>query len=198
MIGGIMNNIPMTLDQIFEFKRENLSRDQLSEFAASERMVSLKERVSRDCRDIKWPGILDEITEKIGDLLDISIPHIMINAWNKARTLDKYLDREKYPRDETVLVPLVEHTIRSVHHPSMEILVNENPVCRIEFDIKVEIAVEGMVLKIRDGRIRGIKTGKCKGKGSIEYEGLSIVQQELKPIALLGSIDLGDGIPIAA
>ena len=82
-----------------------------------------------------WGGALIEaqIFEKLKDLLAIGIPDILVAAWNKYRILLKYLDREKYPPNESFLVPLAEHSITSEHHPYVEILVNDQPVGKICF-----------------------------------------------------------------
>jgi hypothetical protein len=145
---------------------------------------------------VKWPVAFDIIVKKITDILDIGILDIMVMAWNKYRMLLKYADREKYPPGETLLVPLVEHTIKSEHRPFIEILINDKPVGKVEFNITISLMLKGIILKIQDGKIKGVTTGTCKGKGTIKCENIVILEKETAPISLPGSIDLGEGIPI--
>jgi hypothetical protein len=74
---------------------------------------------------------------------------------------------------------------------------NEKQVGKIEFNIDISLTLKGIILKIRDGRIKEILTGSCKGKGTVRYGNLVITEKETGSFTLPGSIDLGDGIPIA-
>lgn len=191
-----MNNSQITLSQFFSYNEKELSQKRLSTIESSEKISSLKEIVLKEAEEVSWPAAFNEIIKKIGDLLNISIPHIMVMAWNKYRILLKYLDREKYSPDETFLVPLAEHTIKSEHHPYIEILINEKPVGKIDFNINISLTLKGIMLKIEGGKIKEILTGTCKGKGTITFEKLAIMEKETESFSLPGSIDLGKGIPI--
>jgi hypothetical protein len=49
----------------------------------------------------------------------------------------------------------------------------------------------------QDGRIKGINPGECKGKGTIQCEGTMLIEEESEFFSLPGSVDFGEGIPIA-
>ncbi len=187
-----MDSSEITLHQFFALKE-----DALSTIESSKGMEALKEKIQKESTAIKWPVALNEITKKVGDLLNISVIDIMVKAWNKYRELLKYTDKEKYPPDVSVLVPLAEHTIKSEHKPYLEILINDKAVSRINFDINISVVLKGMILKIQDGKIKEIKTGSCKGKGNVKLEDFVIMEKETESISLPGSINLGEGIPIA-
>ena len=191
-----MNKSPITLNQIFSFKGTELSQNRLSAIESNEKISSLKEVFSKEAKGIRWPVAFNEIIKKIEDLLNIGIPDIMVMAWNKYKILLKYSDRKKYSPDETFLVPLAEHTIKSEHHPCIEILINDKMVGKIGFDINISLKLEGIILKIQDGKIKEILTGSCKGKGTINHGDFVMFEKSLEPIQLSGSIDLGEGIPI--
>ncbi|MBI4468835.1 MAG: hypothetical protein HY650_05870 [Acidobacteria bacterium] len=120
----------------------------------------------------------------------------MVGAWNKYRPLLKYADRSKYPPEEVALVPLAEHTISSEHHPYVEIMWGEQSLGKLEFGIELEITLEGIVLKNQDGKIKEIKTGTCKVKGTVKYADLVILEKDSEEISLPGPIDLGEGVAI--
>lgn len=189
-----MNQAPVTLSQFFAAAK-GLSPKRLSLIESSEAIASLKEILRKEAR-VKWPAALGKIAEKVPDILDIGVPDILVSAWSKSRLLAKYRDREKYPPQETFLVPLAEHTINSEHHPFLEILVNGKSVGKIKFTITLSLKLEGIVLKIQDGRIREAATGTCQGKGALKYENHVILEKAAGSISLPGSIDLGEGLPI--
>lgn len=192
MNGGNMDSSEITLHQFFALKE-----DALSTIESSKGMEALKEKIQKESTAIKWPVALNEITKKVGDLLNISVIDIILKAWNKYRELLKYTDKEKYPPDMSVLVPLAEHTIKSEHKPYLEILINEKPAGKIDFNINISLTLKGMILKIQDGKIKEIKTGSCKGKGNVKLEDFVIMERETDSISLPGSINLGEGVAIA-
>ncbi len=191
-----MNNLEITLNQFFSLKE--LSQSRLSTIESSEKMSLLKEKVSKEIKEIRWPVTFSEIIKKIEDLLNIGTTDIMVMAWNKYRILLKYTDKKKYSSNETFLVPLAEHTIKSEHKPYIEILINDKSVGKIDFNINISLTLKGIILKIRDGKIQEIQTGSCKGKGTIKCEDFVIMEKETESISLPGSINLGEGVPITA
>ena len=191
-----MNTVPFTLSQFFSLKEKELSPDRLSAIESGEQVSAVKGLVLKQTKGVGWGVIKEEIFKKLGDLLEISIPDILVAAWNKYQILLKYLDREKYPPNESFLVPLAEHCITSEHHPYVEILVNDQPVGKIGFDINVALTLEGIILKIQDGKIKEIFTSTCKGKGTISCDHKVILEKKTESVPLPGTIDLGQGIPI--
>ena len=157
----------------------------------------LREKISATMGKNGWAAASEEIYKKATDLLDISVVDVLLGAWSKYQALKKYLDKEKYPSTQSILVPLAEHTVKSEHSPHVEILVNDEPIGRIAFQIALTFTVRGAILIVQDGKIRGFKTGEIKGKGTLKCEGLLLLEQDFRPIPLPGSIDLGDGIPIS-
>ena len=191
-----MNNSRITLNQFFSFKEKKLSRNQLPAIESSEKIALLRERISKKAKTIRWSVIFNEIMKKVEDLLNINIPDIMVMAWKKHRILLNYMDCDKYPPDETFLVPLTDHTIKSEHHPYIEILMNDELISKIEFSINIALTFKGIVLKIKGGKIMEILTGSCKGKGTIKCENFVIMEKETESFSLPGSINLGVGIAI--
>jgi len=188
-----MSSEQITLNHFFSSQAQ-LSKERLSAVESSEKIAALKMKLVQEVK-VKWPLALDVFSEKIGAILDITIPDIMIATWNKYKILLKYKDNEKYPPDDTFLVHLAEHTFQSEHQPFIEIWFNNQRVDTIDFDIMVSLTLKGTILKIQGGRIKEIITGTCNGKGSVKCEGRLILEQEMKSFHLPGSIKLGEGIP---
>jgi hypothetical protein len=189
-----MNNLQITLNEFFLL--EELSQDQVLKIQSGGGIAALKEKISRDIAGINWPAAFSGIVKNIGDLLNISISDIMISAWNKYRILLKYTDKGKYGPKETFLVTLAEHTIKSEHNPYIEVLLNEQLIRKIDFDISIALTLKGFILKIRDGKIKEIKAGTCKGKGTVKCENFVIFEKETESFSLPGSINFEEGVAI--
>jgi hypothetical protein len=159
--------------------------------------AKLKEAVGK-LPGIEWGPVAKEIEAKIGDVLDVDIVSVLLGGWKKYRQLQQYRDPAKYPPEETILLSLTEHSIASSHHPKIEILAGEVPVGTLEFTITLALKLEGVVLKVRGGKIREIAAGRCRGKGSLECAGVTLLEKETDSVELPGRVGLGDGIDIPA
>jgi hypothetical protein len=186
----------LILNDVIGWDKTRLSDQERDEFEAREGMRSVREAVEGLGVPGIWTGVRDDIMGKIGDLLDVTLIDVFRRAWNKTRELTKYRNREKYPPDKTFVVPLADHKITSRHTPHIEIRADGVPTKKVNFEIRLEIALKGIRLHIRDARIRSIDIGECLGKGTLFCEGFLLAQQKSRKLELTGSIDLGDGIEI--
>ncbi len=191
-----MSASQFTVGQLFFPGAAKESGNRWAALQSNQQWVNLRDRLAKEVKRLPWEGVLHNIRDRFEALLDIGLPDILVGGWNKYRILRKYVDKEKYPPEEVIMIPLVDHTIESEHHPYLEFLVNEESIGKIEFQITVSLTLEGFTLKIQDGKVKEILTGNCKGKGTIKCENAVLFERELTPIHLPGSIDLGEGLPI--
>lgn len=159
--------------------------------------AKLKEAVGK-LPGIAWGPVAKEIEAKIAEVLDVDIVGILLGGWKKYRQLQQYRDQTKYPPEETILLSLTEHSISSSHHPKIEILAEQVLLARLDFTITLALKLEGIVLKVRGGKIREICSGRCRGKGTLACAGVPLLEKETERFELPGRIDLGDGIEIPA
>lgn len=157
--------------------------------------TALKESLA-EVANVAWGNVSEELGEQMGKLLDVGLDDILLGGWAKYRHLRQYRDAEKYPPDETILVPLAEHSITSTHEPYIEILVGDRRVGRITFNIELTLVLEGVVLKVRDGKIWEVKAGRCRGDGRLTTGGVTIAEKETDNIDLPGVIALPEGFEI--
>lgn len=104
----------------------------------------------------------------------------------KYELIRKYLGKDATSSSEAVLVPLLEHTIESSHDPYIQVSRGSVPILKITFSVSLEISVEGLVLKLRAGRIQEIATGKFTASGTLKCEGVTIVEKKSQPLNLPG------------
>jgi hypothetical protein len=171
-----------TLNTFFSYANQALPGEQVEAIA---------QRKQLPCQ-----GLVQEACGRVSELLDIRLEDIFTGAWNKLQSLQKYLDKDRYPPEKVVLAPLAEHAIKSQHRPYIEILVNEALVGKIEFQIDLVLKLQGFILKIQDGKITEAFTGTCAGKGTLACENFVMLEKETDAIPLPGSLKFGEGIPI--
>jgi len=188
-----MNKLHTTMNQIFTFTKQT-PRDSLEKTEYGKTILALQKKITEKIKTL-IPS--NEIEKNIEEFLNIPIQDIMLSAWAKHGFLQKYIDKKKYPPKETIVVHLTEHTVESEHHPYIEILINNKPVLKIQFDISVALEIKGVGLVIKGGKIKEIQSGKYKGNGIIKYKNTIILKRESIPISLPGSINLGSGVSIA-
>ena len=190
-----MNTNTTTLNHFFSVK--DLTSDKLSEIVKSEKFQSIKEKMAKEFKGIPVPeNFFEEMLKHLNDLLNIDVRSILVGVWAKSDEFLLYIDPEQYPPDETILVPLAEHTLTSEHHPSLKSFVNKIPIGEITLHINLELTLKGVIVKIQNGKVIGAAIGSCTGKGSITYGDMHLIEKESQPWELPGSIELSEGIPI--
>lgn len=164
--------------------------------AATQQIPALKQKLPAPMRLLRWSSVTGAIAAKIPALLEIKLLDVLIPAWKKYRLVAKYADRNRYSPGEIILAPLATHTVKSEHHPYVEILVGEKSIGKISFDVALSLRLEGFVLKIQDAKIKSIEAGSCGGEGTIGIEKEVLYRKQFEPVTLAGAVDLGEGINI--
>jgi hypothetical protein len=147
---------------------------------------------------VAWSNVSKEIGEKVEGLLNVDIVDVLCSAWNQYRFLQQFRDKNKYGPDETILVPLARHSVRSVHRPIMEFMLNDVTLGRLEFEIDLRLDLEGVLLKVRDGKIWEIKSGHCSGKGVCKCGDVTLMTKETPKFDLPGRVKLEKAVEIPA
>lgn len=191
-----MTGQTLTLRELFEVDPDQLSARFGSGVDVNHVAESAKQEIAKEASMIRWPWVRDAVAEKSRDLLNLNIVDILVDSWKKYMDLCQYADHKKYGSEEEILTPLASHTLKSEHHPYLQILLKEREVSRVTFELDFSLILDGFVLKIRDGKILEILTGSGTGEGKLSLENVSLWDQQLKPVHLPGSIPLGDGISL--
>ena len=188
-----MNSEQVTLNDFFSTAQE-LRKDRFAKIESSEKDSRLKEALEE--ARLHWPALVEEVIPKVADLLNVTIPDIVKSAWKKYTEIQKYTDKERYPPGKSYRVKLFDQTVESEHHPFIEILINDQPVGRVDFEIMLSLTFESVILTIQDAKIKTLETGTCIGAGTVKCENHIILERKTEPIPLPGSFSLGQGIPI--
>lgn len=172
------NNI--TVNDLFRNRKDKDSK--AFQIESSEKMAELKREIAQKKPQVEWASFSDRVLNKTPEFLDIKLKDILGNAWKKYRQVEQCLEQGKENPDETYLVPMVDHTVVSEHHPELEISIDELPFKRVKFDILLKLEIKGIILKIKGSEIVGVKTGTCQCKGSLGCEGITIFEDSSESI----------------
>jgi hypothetical protein len=189
-----MSRNDLTFRDILFFSQADLPDSVRSYIEATAAVVEMKEKLEKSVRGLDWGPLGKRIADRVLEVLDVGIAQeVLVKVWNEGGLFQKYLQGEKASPDDTFEVALVDHSIRSVHHPGIEITLNDVPLRSIELEVTVKLTVKGAVLEIQSGKIKSLETGELKGKGEIRCEGFLLLSEELPPVHLKGKKVFEDG-----
>jgi hypothetical protein len=140
--------------------------------------------------------MMDEAHQALASALNISLGDILTSAWVKAGKLQEAADPKHHTPDELVLVPLLEHTIRSKQEPALDFTVNGQQAASLKFTVELTVQLSGVILRIRASRIREVSAGKATATATLSIGEVKLAERKTQDIALPLCIKLGDGIPI--
>jgi len=166
----------ITLNHLF--RHQDFHEEKVSKIEIKEKISELKNSIIKKDPRIKWKNVLDEVMGTSSKLLNINLKEILEGAWKKYNEVEKYLDEDTFNTDETFLIPLVEHTVDSEHYPNIEIRIGDTYVGKIDFELRFRLVLSGIILKISQGKIQGVKAGKCKSSGIFSCEGITLFKDE--------------------
>lgn len=160
------------------FGEKNIPPGKLAFEEKNSKFENLRQVVKRKETNFPWDKIQNEISENCARLLNVPLKTILEKTWEKYEEVSQYLDTEKFGDEHTFLIPVAEHTIVSEHHPKIEISLGGTHLATIDFEVHLELILNGILLNISEGKIQGVNAGSCKSKASLLCEGLIIFEDE--------------------
>lgn len=181
---------PPTLRQFFDIPEKETD-------PGDDRWKEFQEKLAEEAKGIKWTAAMPELGSKIGELLDIKIHDILLTAWKKVEAVQKALEDSKQTPDKAVYLDLTEHSLDYETKPFIDVKIKSASVKKLTLNVALNLKIKGFGLKIQNGVIREMQTGKCEGKGNIKFAKMSIAEKKFEPIKFPLSIRIPSLIPIA-
>ena len=128
------------------------------------------------------------LAQKLPGLLNIGLADVFVGAWNKSVAVRQQIDKSAKAPGKDQFLQLAEHKISSTHKPYVALMKGGRELARVPFEVSVEIVLQGAVLRILDGAIKEIQTGRVKGKGTVKCAGAILVEKEIQPAQIPGTI----------
>lgn len=191
-----MSDSDATLNSIFSIEAKDLPPIVAAVVESADATAAIKSKILDGVAELDMGTIVAAVAEKVAGLLDMSLSEVMVTAWKKYELLADCLDEEKYAPGESILVTLAEHSISSEHHPSIEILANDQEIAKLTFSISLSMHLKSAVLKVQDKHVREVRLGEVSGAASFRCGEYEIASREFDARTLPGSISLDPGIEI--
>lgn len=189
-----MDSVPLTVSELLSLDPQGSVAD--AALGASEGMRSLLEAIGGLVPPGARQALAGAAERALPAAMKLPLAPVLAGGWNKLRVVFKYRDIQKYPPHEVYLVSLGAPAITSTHHPYIEVLLNGQPLPRVELDLVLALTFETAVLRIQDAKIKEVQVGKCQGKGTLKYKEAILLDRATREFTLPGAISLGDGLAI--
>jgi hypothetical protein len=138
------------------------------------------------------------VARQLTGLLDIGLADVLVGGWNKAFAVRQQLEKSLKTPGKDVFLQLGEHKITSEHKPYVALMKDGHELGRLPFSANIEIVLQGAVLRILDGAIKEIQTGRVKGKGTVKCGRFMLVEKEIQPIDIPGTLAVPTTASVAA
>ncbi len=189
-----MSDIPFTVNTLLGLPDREFCEQVLAGGIDQEETTSMKDRVLKGVRGLQWKTVEGEVRRKAGELLNIDVVGLIAGAWREGKIM-KHLEEANQSKDGATHIPLQEHTIESELEPYIEIQFGSLSK-KIVLNVKMEIKLSGLVLKIEDSKIKAIEAGSVTGTGDINIKRIRLLRRGFGPIELPAKVNLGNGISL--
>lgn len=111
-------------------------------------------------------------------LAEVDLVDVCAAGWRKHTALRAAAQRSRQEPGAEELVDLATHRIESVHKPAIDLLVDGSQVGSIDFELRLEILVKGLVATVRDGSLTTVRSGRCEVTGRLSCEGITVTERQ--------------------
>ncbi|MFB7905751.1 hypothetical protein ACFC1T_04940 [Kitasatospora sp. NPDC056076] len=128
-----------------------------------------------------------EVASVVHGFLGLDMIDLVAGGWRtQARLMEAARSTCAAPGSEEV-VALVDHRVRSVHHPSVKVLVDGVSVGTLVVDIEVVFEIDGLVAVVRGGTLVAVRAGYCTATATVAVEQITVASRR-------GQFDLPGGV----
>lgn len=137
------------------------------------------------------------VVDAVGSVLDIDLGSLALDAWGKYAELRQAAHRTSQPGAAPERVRLAEHTITSVHEPTVETYVNGARVLTVTLGLEIELDVHVLDAEIASGLLCGIHAGDVDVRARLSIDGRPVAERG-RTFALGALIAIERPIPLVA
>jgi hypothetical protein len=184
----------LTLGNVLLSGMHNLSERLGTGMDAGAEAQEIREALANAAPGLPIGTVLDGVARAVEELLDVPVTDILGGAWARARDLRAAIQKTRESADATELVPLLGHTITSEHRPCVEIVKDDVAIARLVFPLKLDLRLEGVILRVRQGRISEVLSGTVKIKATMKFGDIVVLERALAPISIPGALEVAPAV----
>lgn len=110
-------------------------------------------------------------------VLDLDLGDLLVAGWRKQGELVAAAERTAANPGSSEVVELASHRIGLVHHPFVELLVNDVHVATVDFVLHIEFVVKALVVTVRDGEVVSLHSGSCEVAATLAAEDVQLASR---------------------
>ena len=133
-------------------------------------------------------AIAGSLAGHVRALFPNDLGQLFLGAWNNSVTLRQYLEKSAQSPGKEIFLQLSEHKIESKHQPRVALMKDGVEIASVPFEASIDLLLQGVVLRLRDGAVQDIQTGRIKGKAVLKCFGAVVLRKEIEPTAIPGTI----------
>jgi len=157
-------------------------------------LENAKKKLNKDGKRFDRKALNGALKKAILTSLDVALDEMIGQAWSTMKDLKKYSDPEL---DEVNTVTLSDHTIESVHEPTVDVIVSNVTVHSFKFNVSASLNVKGANLEMQRGMIQAIRLADLELSGSVSLHDHTLLEKSLAKIAVPAEMQLANPIRIS-
>jgi hypothetical protein len=119
----------------------------------------------------------DQVAAVADGVLALDLGDLVVAGWRKQGQLAAAAERTAANPGTSELVELATHRVSSVHHPYVELLVNDVRVTTVNFELDLEFEIKALVATMRDGHLVSLHSGDCDLSATLTAEGVRLASR---------------------
>jgi hypothetical protein len=119
----------------------------------------------------------DQVAAVADSVLALDLGDLVVAGWRKQGQLAAAAERTAASPGTSEVVELATHRVSSVHHPYVELLVNDMRVTTVNFELDLEFEVKALVATVRDGHLVSLHSGECDLSATLSAEAVRLASR---------------------
>ena len=119
----------------------------------------------------------DQVAAVADGVLALDLGDLVIAGWRKQGQLAAAAERTAANPGTSELVELATHRVSSVHHPYVELFVNDKRVTTVDFDLDLEFEIKALVATVRAGHLVSLHSGDCDLSATLTAKGVRLASR---------------------
>jgi len=119
----------------------------------------------------------DQVAAVADGVLALDLGDLVVAGWRKQGQLAAAAERTAANPGTSELVELVTHRVSSIHHPYVELLVNDVRVTTVNFELDLEFEVKALVATVRAGHLVSLHSGDCDLSATLTAEDIRLASR---------------------
>jgi hypothetical protein len=113
-------------------------------------------------------------------LIDLDFGDLMVAGWRKQGDLAAAARRTAARPGSSEVVQLASQRISSQHRPFVDLVVNDDHVATVNFQLDIEFLVRALAATVRDGHVVSLDVGGCEVAATLAAEGVQLISRRAR------------------